>query len=125
MRNLIKKILKENINNDPDWSFVNFEPSEELFYNATEVNNGYHWSIDNFNDWKNLYDGLTYFRGVKLIWEINPYMPQAEHWFNQYLKKAGNLNVLLTYDKENVYGWFDTMSNAYNKNNNLVPKPII
>ena len=121
MRNLIKKILREG-----DWDFINdFDTPEELFTGAIELQNGYHWSIDNFDDFKIIYNKLNSINGLKPKWSIVPNYDSGKKYFNSYLNKKGNFNIFLPYTTENVYGWFDDMAEAYDKNDNLAPKPII
>lgn len=120
MKKLIKKILRES-----DWDFVTqFDPSEELFNGAKEIPNGYYWSIDNFSDFKSIYNKLNSIKSLSPKWSILPNYNSGEKYFNSYLNSKGNFNIFLPYTKENVYGWFDNMSNAYDKNDNLVSIPI-
>jgi hypothetical protein len=120
MRNLIKKILREG-----DWDFINdFSTPEELFTGAIELQNGYHWSIDSFDDFKLIYNKLNSISGLKPKWVISPDFIYGEKYFNSYLNNDGNFNMFLPYTKENVYGWFDKMTEAYDKNDNPVNIPI-
>lgn len=125
MRNIIKKILREG-----DWDFVtDFEPSEEVLHGAREINKGYYWSIDNYEDWKNLYQNLESIHKLNPKWIIvpsvgNKYREEtAQEWFKRYLMDNGNLNLFLPYERNNIYAWFDNMPESFDKNDDSVQIP--
>ena len=117
---LVKKILKEG-----DWDFVTqFEPSEEMFRGANEISGkGWHWKISDFDTWAELYNNLQSINRFNPKWSIRPDIEGGKKFFDLYLEKKGDLNVFLPYDKENVYIWFDGMSDIVDKYDNLIKKP--
>ena len=113
-----KKLLKEG-----DWDFINdFDIPKELFVGATEVQNGYFWSIDNYDDFRNIYNALESMSGLK--WSIALNISGGGKFFESYLNRYGNFNIFIPSSRDNVYGWFDGMPKAYDKNSKVVNIPI-
>jgi hypothetical protein len=121
MKKLIKKILRES-----DWDFVTqFEPSEEMFHGATEISGkGWLWKVNDFDTWSELYDNLQSINRFNAKWSIKPSIERSPEFFDIYRKSYGELNVFLSYDKENVFIWFGDMPAAVDKNDKPVRKPI-
>jgi hypothetical protein len=122
MRNIIKKIIRESL--DSDWSWTQFDPSLEMFHGAQEVNNGYLWTIDSFNDWYKIYHGLESLQLFNTRWSLRPDLKNSHIMFNSYLTNKGNFYVFLPHNKENLYAWFENLGYALDKDDNYVKIPI-
>ena len=59
---------------------------------------------------------------------INPIIKKGsfkgEKYFNMYKEKYGDFNLFLPYDKDNIYGWFDGHTMAFDKESKTVEIPL-
>ena len=126
----LRKIIKEEIGDSLKW-LQDIIPSEELKAGATEVNNGYYWKIKDFQSLEKVYDEIEdTFNVTQPKWSINPYyhrkgsLTNGEKYFNMYKEKYGDFNLFLPYDKDNIYGWFDGHTMAFDKESKTVEIPL-
>ena len=127
----IKRIIKEEIDDSLKW-LQDITPPEELKAGATEVNGGYYWSkIKDYQNLRKIYNEIEeVFNVIQPKWVISPVYEKKGtvvnpgKYFNMYKEKYGDFNLFLPYDKDDMYGWFDGHSKAFDKEDRFVEIPV-
>ena len=125
-----KKIIKEEIDDSLKW-LQDITVPKELEAGAKELDGGYYWDIKDYQHLKKVYDEIEEtFNITQPKWTINPHYEKkhasvsGEKYFNMYKEKYGDFNLFLPYDKDNIYGWFDGHTMAFDKDDYEVEIPV-